>query len=168
MSVAQMLKRLRKECKLTQKELAQKTGLSLSAIIAYENGLREPNSKAMTVLERYFEVSGSYLRGELDSDTFFDEVNKVGNSLDVLADIISDFQSDFKYTTQEKQMLSVDIAIETFKFLIKYILPEDNKNTISSDEVNKLLSQFILLNNLGKEELLKRLEELTQLVKYTK
>lgn len=57
---------LRKKLKLTQKQLSDETGLSLSAIKSYENAIREPNSKAMAALENFFNVSGKYLRGETD------------------------------------------------------------------------------------------------------
>lgn len=66
MSIAENLKMLRKESGLTQRELAQNVGLPLRSIVNYENGLREPNSKAMAALEDYFGVSGAYLRGESD------------------------------------------------------------------------------------------------------
>lgn len=66
MSIATNLKKLRKDAGLTQQELAQKVGLPLRSIINYENGLREPNSRAMAALERYFNVSGECLRGESD------------------------------------------------------------------------------------------------------
>ena len=66
MSIAKNLKVLRKETGLTQRGLAQETGIPLKSIINYENGLREPNSKAMAALERYFKVSGEFLRGETD------------------------------------------------------------------------------------------------------
>ena len=62
--LSQNLKALRKEKGLTQAQLAKHTGLSMSAIRSYENGLREPNSKAMAALESYFHVTGEYLRGE--------------------------------------------------------------------------------------------------------
>ena len=52
-TMATILKNLRLEKKITQRELARITGLSISSIISYENGLREPNSKAMAALERY-------------------------------------------------------------------------------------------------------------------
>ncbi len=64
-NIAITLKALRKEKNITQKQLATETGLSLSSIVSYENGLREPNSKAMVTLEKFFGVSGEYLRGEL-------------------------------------------------------------------------------------------------------
>ena len=60
------IRSLRKAMGLTQEQLAQKAELSVSAIKSYENGWRQPNSKAMAALERIFQVSGSYLRGETE------------------------------------------------------------------------------------------------------
>lgn len=67
MSIATRLKSLRQEYGLSQNDLARETGLSKKSIINYENGYRQPNSKAMATLEQFFNVSGSYLRGEDDS-----------------------------------------------------------------------------------------------------
>lgn len=61
--IAKKIKDLRAEKGLTQKQLADATGLSYSSITSYENGLREPNGRAMAALERYFGVTGDYLRG---------------------------------------------------------------------------------------------------------
>ena len=51
---------------LTQSELAEKTQLSYSSIVSYENGLRDPNARAMATLESFFGVSGEYLLGLTD------------------------------------------------------------------------------------------------------
>lgn len=64
MSIASRLKALREENGLSQNDLAKETGLSKKSIINYENGYRQPNSKAMAILEQFFNVSGAYLRGE--------------------------------------------------------------------------------------------------------
>lgn len=68
MSVSDKLKLLRLAQGLSQAELAEKIGLSMHSINSYESDRREPNSKAMAALERYFNVSGAYLRGEEESD----------------------------------------------------------------------------------------------------
>lgn len=65
-SMGQRIQELRKHKGLTQTELAQEIHVSMAAIRNYENNLREPNSKAMAALERYFGVSGGYLRGEIE------------------------------------------------------------------------------------------------------
>lgn len=65
-AMGQRIQELRKAEGLTQEQLAQKIGVSMAAIRNYENGLREPNSRAMAALERYFKVSGEFLRGEVD------------------------------------------------------------------------------------------------------
>ena len=84
MPVSDNLKSLRKNAGLTQKELAEKSGLPLRSIINYENGLREPNSKAMAALERFFGVSGEYLRGEEDKRSTWIDRHVFANRLTVL------------------------------------------------------------------------------------
>ena len=69
-AMGQRIQELRKDAGLTQEQLAQRIGVSMAAVRNYENGLREPNSKAMAALERFFKVSGEYLRGDIDRETF--------------------------------------------------------------------------------------------------
>ena len=52
MNIAVRLKELRVSAGITQKELATSTGIALQSIINYENGRREPNSKAMVARSR--------------------------------------------------------------------------------------------------------------------
>lgn len=91
MSIATNLKLLRKDANLTQREFAQKIGLPLRSIINYENGLREPNSKAMAALECFFNVSGAYLRGESE-----EPVKPVVSSPDLLEIIRVDLPKRMK------------------------------------------------------------------------
>lgn len=65
-TLARTLRRLRLKTGMTQRDLAECTGLSYAAIRSYEAGRREPGSRAMALLEEFFEVSGAYLRGETD------------------------------------------------------------------------------------------------------
>lgn len=66
MTIGERIKELRKAFGLTQRQLSAKTQIALQSIVNYENGRREPNSKAMAALEQYFNVTGAYLRGETD------------------------------------------------------------------------------------------------------
>ena len=65
-TLARTLRRLRLKTGMTQRDLAECTGLSYAAIRSYEAGRREPGSRAMALLEEFFEVSGAYLRGETE------------------------------------------------------------------------------------------------------
>lgn len=57
------LKALRKEKKLTQKQLADRTGVAISAISSYEAGNRFPTYDTMVKFARIFHVSTDYLLG---------------------------------------------------------------------------------------------------------
>lgn len=57
------IKQLRKESKLTMKELGSRFGLSESTISGYENGNREPNIGTLIKLADFFEVTVDYLIG---------------------------------------------------------------------------------------------------------
>lgn len=62
------VRELRLTYHLTQSELAEKTNLSYSSIVSYENGLRDPNARAMAALEKFFGVTGEYLLGLTDTN----------------------------------------------------------------------------------------------------
>ena len=164
--IPEVLKYLRKDCNLTQRQLAEATGLSLSAIVSYENGLREPNSKAMAVLERYFNVSGEYLRGELPREKFFAKQENTQKELDNLLVLFASFSDAMKFGSQDKQVICTQILGETVQFLTKSILPDEREVTFSSEQFESLLSSLTLLNKEGQDELIKRSAELTQIESY--
>ena len=57
------LRALRIENKLTQKQVANRIGLAISAISSYESGARYPSYEALIKLSRIFHVSTDYLLG---------------------------------------------------------------------------------------------------------
>ena len=57
------LRKLRKEHKLTQQQLADKLGLSKSCISMYENGNREPDFETEELIADFFNVDINTLRG---------------------------------------------------------------------------------------------------------
>lgn len=61
--VSETIQQLRRSKGITQEELAEKTGLSLSSIVDYENERRNPNFKAMVALENFFGVTAEALLG---------------------------------------------------------------------------------------------------------
>ena len=60
------IKQLRKEDGITQTRLAEKIGVSQSAIDLWESGARVPNAIAVIKLAEYFQVTTDYLLGVSD------------------------------------------------------------------------------------------------------
>lgn len=113
--IALQIKTLRKKEGITQRELAEKTGLSKSAIISYENGVREPNSKAMAALESYFHVTGEYLRGE----TYSSDSQYIWQNPEVMEAVAESFPSLINrlldtvlHNSEAEQKMLFDILVE--------------------------------------------------------
>ncbi len=62
------LRKIRKEYGMTMKDLADKIGVSESAISQYENGKREPGYETLIKLACLFNVSADYLLGIEEKD----------------------------------------------------------------------------------------------------
>lgn len=61
------LKDLREHKNLTQKQLAEKVGISRGSVQAYELELRRPTADALIALSSFFDVSIDYLLGQTDN-----------------------------------------------------------------------------------------------------
>lgn len=62
------LRKVRKESGMTMKDLAQRIGVSESAISQYENGKRQPGYETLIELSKIFDVSTDYLLGIEEGD----------------------------------------------------------------------------------------------------
>lgn len=84
------LKSLRLEKKLTQKQVADRIGLAISAVSSYESGSRYPSYDVLVKLARIFHVSTDYLLGMTDkrnldvSGLCDDEVELISQLVDML------------------------------------------------------------------------------------
>ena len=125
MTIGENIRSLRKEMGLTQQALAEQTGIPIRTIINYENSSREPNAKNMAILEKFFHVSGEYLRGNSserlqicqwdDSEIMTAVRESFPKPLVGLSDIL------FNCTDQE-QKLTFDILVE-----LAHVLKMENK-----------------------------------------
>ena len=130
MSIAENIKSLRKEKKLTQKQLAEKTGIAVITIQNYEAGKYEPKNQNLRKLAAILDPTGERLLGE---DLPF-------NLVDLSA-------SETIHSTSPVRTVS-DFGLDLNE--------------------HKLIDDYRLLNKSGKEEAIKRVEELTEIMKYTK
>lgn len=64
--VSQILKELRNGEKLTQKQLAEETGISINSIKNYECARRVPDRYNLHLLSEYFRVDEKYILGSSD------------------------------------------------------------------------------------------------------
>lgn len=104
---------------VTQKDLAASTGIALQSIINYENGRREPNSRAMVALERYFSVSGEYLRGETDQRDLmkWDDPDIMDAVRQSLPEQVADLNDILQGCPAQEQKLAFDILVQ-----LRYVL----------------------------------------------
>ena len=65
-NMGEKLKSLRIEKNLTQKQVADRIGLAISAVSSYESGTRYPSYDVLVKLARIFHVSTDYLLGMTD------------------------------------------------------------------------------------------------------
>lgn len=73
-SIGEKITRLRRVCGLTQKELAQKVGLTASTITKYEKGLLEPNIGTLQNISKTLNVNISAL---IDNDDFKNAISNL-------------------------------------------------------------------------------------------
>jgi len=114
-SLGLRLRDLRKQAGLTQEQLAKETSLSVSAIKSYENGWREPNSKAMAALENFFQVSGAYLRGETDERApaaVWEDAEIIESVRESLPRQLAGLNDLLKECTPQEQKETFDILVE--------------------------------------------------------
>lgn len=74
----EILKKLRKEKKMTQAELAELFGYSHVAVVKWENGTREPDIETLIKLADYFGVSVDYLvKGHDGKNEYYEIMNNL-------------------------------------------------------------------------------------------
>lgn len=90
MEISYLVKELRKEKKLTQKQLAVALGISATCYAGYEQGYREPNIEMIKKMSDFFGVSVDYLLGRSDD---FGNINTNADLSSEESEIIETFRS---------------------------------------------------------------------------
>src|SRR3989339_884301 len=70
LTFGQKLMILRKNKKITQKELADKLGIAFTSMARYENNYRLPSAEILIKLSDFFSVSIDYFVKDIDKDIF--------------------------------------------------------------------------------------------------
>ncbi|HIZ03662.1 MAG TPA: helix-turn-helix transcriptional regulator [Candidatus Borkfalkia avistercoris] len=132
---SEILKDLRSEQGLTQKELSKKIGITASAIGFLENGQREPMASTLLAYANYFGVSIDYLMGrEQDDNGYYQNLPEKKKApiaeRTQLSEIQENFISEFKEFFSEKtfwkyaqlyQAMDRDTRIFALGYLCSYL-----------------------------------------------
>ena len=164
--IAKNIRDLRKDKGLTQKELAEATGLSYSSIASYENGLREPNSRSMVILEQFFGVSGEYLRGGVDKSAFIYQKGQLQHGLKLLDDLMYRFKDAYRSTSQSNRLRATEMLDAVLARMTSSVVTNAADPDWTAEEIDRLICVFLALNRAGRDKLLERADELQQLPQY--
>lgn len=145
MTLGENIKALRIKKGLTQKELASKLGIAINSVSRYETNERQPSFKML-------ENIASALETDISDLTKY----QISRNSDI---------PPFEEMTQQEQKEFMINTIESIQNFFK-----DIKKPL--EELQQVKQQFLLnnynkLNTLGKDEAIKRVEELTEIPKYT-
>ena len=160
------LKELRKSKGLSQKQLAEKTGISVHTINSYESGRRDPNTKNLQILQDFFQVSQGFLLGELKSDDFFKDQEVIDLNLDTVLTQISMFKQNMKISESYQNRVATLFLLKSLNY-INYEMLCRTTNTLDEKDINSLFNALTLLNDKGLKEAIKRIQELTYITTYT-
>lgn len=149
------LQNLRKQCGLTQKELADKTGLSIGTIQGYEQGKYKPKSEQLIKLSIALGIPAQNL----------DPSSNLGytHSDMELTEVLAKLEQGKEITEIEKQILSDFIQSEQFQTLYS----KDTEFKLSQIK-KRLIYVYERLNDKGKYKALEQVELLGKIPEYQK
>lgn len=160
------LKELRKSKGLSQKQLAEKTGISVHTINSYESGRRDPNTKNLQILQDFFQVSQGFLLGELRTDDFFKDQEVIDLNLDTVLTQISMLKQNMKISESYQNRVATLFLLKSLNYINNEMLCRTT-NTLDEKDITSLFNALILLNDKGLKEAIKRIQELTYITTYT-
>jgi len=145
----EILKELRKKKNLTQRGLAEKTGISLAMITKYEQGLNTPSIENLRVLADFFKVPIREFLEDRNSDRFFkDFLSEKEANIDI---------ENYDFSTNDEKFLSISKGRQYIYHILKfleavgfeiYIDEEKNVFNIRSSDPEYLVNIYWTINNL--------------------
>ncbi|AYD39598.1 helix-turn-helix domain-containing protein [Clostridium fermenticellae] len=138
MEIGSKIKKIRESKGLTQKQLAEKIGVTPVTITRYENDNRKPDFDTLEKIADYFNVSIDYLLGRTDSKEIISNPKK-DTSVEKISESLSDDPelANFWNTLKEREDLKllfkqtkdmVPNDIKKIVRIIKAIEDEEDKN----------------------------------------
>lgn len=174
MNIGQKIKYSRKKAGLTQKELGESLGVSAAMIAQYESGKRNPKIETLIKISEALDCEVSDIdeniivhRHTVKFEPTPEDIERYKKNAEA-EELIQKKASGQNITEDEQK--KIDDYIERKKEVLPRLRESLEK---FSDVVDKwgediLINRYKRLNNDGKREAVKRVEELTELPRYTK
>lgn len=183
------IKKLRLEQNLTQSELAAIAGVSDKAVSTWEQGLKNPRKSAINKLAYHFNVSPAWLEGYTNDPTNYNDPELITQ---IPQSILQNFNGDvqkaytvWKSTEAEyvsEGMLDIvnsldDDILEKYGSDISRAYAEQRKRDMEqavstleslSSKEKELLTDFLKLNEQGKDKAIEYVKDLSSVDKYRK
>lgn len=146
MTIGERIKKIRQEKGLSQKELGEKLNVSQQMIGQWETGKSNPKLANLQKIATTLSVS---------TNTFLKlEKNHTNDELMQLIKLHEEQQAELNKDNDTRHHLL------TFHY--------DSMGKIGRDSLMEILANLKVLNNIGQQEASKRVEELTEIPRYTK
>ncbi len=167
--IGERIKERRIALGLTQEELAKKLGYkSKSTINKIEMGINDVSHGKIELFAKALDTTPAELIGYYDFNNFDKNIIQNNKKLDKALMEIS--KSTFFPNIENLEHLDIDKRIEMYNLLYEHVVYDEE-----ADEMElypyippvELMTSYNKLNTQGKAEAIKRINELTELPKYT-
>lgn len=125
------LKRLRTEYGMTQAQLANRLGISASAVGMYEQGRREPDSELLARLARMFHVSTDTLLG-FRQEPQSEQEQEVNSVIDRFTNILKN-QQGLMFNGTPLSEADREKIVNAIRVAAAIAIPEEGENDESKD-----------------------------------
>lgn len=142
------IKELRIKANLSQKELANKVGISNQAISFYENGKRKPKIDKLKALADFFNVSVPYLQGKtnLSDPQLTKLIDELSNEAD---NIVKKYKRD-TFSQLFNVVKSSEYAYKNKEKINKYVSKLKNTQTPTAyEKMENIVLYTVLMFELG-------------------
>lgn len=159
MTLGERIKLERKKKGITQKQLAEKINKGFSTVQKYEIDVITPPLDMIQKIADALEISVMDLMPDTDKATVFKQKQKKnGKKID---------EMNLEELTEGTETLDFLDTITSLNQTSQQLKERDAHIRAAISERRKVLEAFDTLNSLGKEKALERVEELTEIPKYT-